>query len=670
MKERVGVFICHCGTNIAKMVRIKDVVDYAAKLPGVVHSTEHKYMCSDPGQLTIKEAIKEHNITRVVIASCSPLMHEPTFRRTVAEAGLNPFYMQMANIREQDSWVSKSEDEATAKANRMVAAAVRRVHLAEPLEIKKLKVHPEVLVIGAGVAGMEAALRCADAGVKVHVVEREATIGGKAVLYDKTFPTLDCAACILTPKMVSVAQHKNITTYTLSEISDVQGSVGDFWVTIKQKPRYVDLVACNACRSCIEACTKVTKRLAIPNPYDFGLSTKAAVDFAFAQAVPNKPYIDAENCLYLSNRAANKCRACEKLCPTKAINFDEPEKEIKIHVGGIILATGFELVDVKNSATLWRYGYGRYPGVYTSLEMERLTSSSGPTGGKIVLRDGKTAPKSIAILHCIGSRDKTNNSYCSRLCCMAALKMAHLLKERVPDAKVYNLYIDVRAAGKGYEEFYTRILGEGVEFIKGKAVEVHSMVENDADEGKLVVRVEDINLGMIRSLNVDMVVLQNGLVPAKGSVQLAQTLHVSCAQGGFFLERHPKLAPVAVATDGIYVAGCCQGPKDIPDSVGQALGAASHALQLILAGEVALEPTVAEVMEKECSGCKTCLRICPYNAISFDEAKKVAVINPALCKGCGTCVAACPSAAIKQWGFTDEQILAEIDGILASAAEQ
>jgi heterodisulfide reductase subunit A len=653
MAEKIGVYVCHCGSNIAQMVDCKNVVDYAATLPNVTVAREYQYMCSDPGQELIKKDIKELGLTRVVVASCSPLMHELTFRRAVEEGGLNQFLFQMANIREQCSWISEKKEMATERAKAIVGAAVKRVAFQEPLEVKKVPVNPNVLIVGGGITGIEAALQIADSGKKVYLVEREPTIGGYMTRFDKTFPTLDCAACILTPKMVNVAQHPNIELLSYSDVTGFSGYVGNFTARIRRRPRYVEEEKCNGCGLCTEKCP-----ISVPSEFDCGLGKRKAIYRPFPQAVPNIPVIDREHCLFFTKGI---CKVCVKFCPRGAINFDQKEEFLDLEVGAAILATGFDLFD---ASKVKQYGYGRLPNVITSLEFERFSHASGPTGGKILLKNGQT-PASIAILHCIGSRDTNFNEYCSRVCCMYSMKMAHLAHEKT-EGKVYEFYIDIRAFGKGYEEFYKRLLSEETVFIRGKAAEVTDVAQTPAEKGRLIVVAEDTLLGIVRRTPVDMVVLSVGLEPRKDAADLARIFSISRSQDGFFLERHPKLAPVSTASDGIFIAGSCQGPKDIPDSVAQGAAAAANVLSLIDRKEVTLEPTVAVIDEESCSGCKICLGLCPYNAITFDETKKVSKVNDALCKGCGVCVAGCPSGAIEQRNFTDAQLLAEVESVCAS----
>lgn len=1116
-EEKIGVYVCHCGTNIAGNVNIEEVINYASNLPNVVLAKDYAYMCSDPGQDLIKNDIKEKGLTRVVVSSCSPLMHEVTFRKAVKEAGLNPYLCQMANIREQVSWVTEDTGKATEKAKRIITAAVRRVDFHEPLEAKEVPVNSNTLVVGGGIAGIEAALQIANSGKRVYLVEKEPTIGGHMAKFDKTFPTLDCAACILTPKMVAVGQHPNIELLSNSEIEDVEGYVGNFRVKVRKKARFVDEALCTGCGECVKNCP-----VELDSEFDEGLVKRNAIYRAFPQAVPNAFVIDKElqpckaacpagvgapgyvmltsqekfkealdliktklpfpsicgrvchrpcesactridldepvaiahikrfvgdlelemeaeekipeitrderiaivgagpagltaahdlrkmgynvtifeshpvtggmmrlgipefrlprkvldkeisdiinmgielktnvsigkdiklgdlsnqgyraiflgigaqkgqklniegedldgvyqavdflrdinlgkkvelgnkvavigggnaaldtarsalrcgakevSILYrrsriempaepewevdetmregveieyrvapkrilgkdgkvaglecikialkgvtvkgrrrktefiegseylievdnvisaigqsvdtsvlanteleltawgtiesdpvtletsregvfsggdavigaatvieavaagkeaaisidryikgedlregrgekvkpvevsieglekkerinmpllsLEERAGNfkevelgytkkmaveeakrclicgvcsECLECVKLCEAKAIDHWMKDQYLNLDVGAIIIATGFNLFDCKKTE---RYGYKKFDNVINSLEFERLCHASGPTGGKILLKDGK-APQSIAILHCIGSRDTNFNEYCSRVCCMYSMKFAHLVREKVPEAKIYEFYIDLRAFGKGYEEFYKRVLNEDVIFIRGKGAEVTDVYETLKERGKLIVKCEDTLLGMVRRIPVDLVILGAGLEPRRDASEVAKLFSISRSKDGFFLEKHPKLAPVDTANAGIHIAGACQGPKDIPDTVAQGAAAAAGALSMIDLGRVEIEPITSSINEEVCGACKTCIALCPYSAIEFDKEKNVSVVNEVLCKGCGTCVAACPSGAAQQNGFTDKQIYAELEGALS-----
>lgn len=654
---RIGFYVCHCGHNIASMVDCEAVARYVRKLPGVVVSRDYRYMCSDPGQDLIRQDVQDHQLNRIVVAACSPLLHEQTFRTATERAGLNPFFCHMVNIREHNSWVALNKQDATRKAKALAQAAIHRVRFHKALEVHRVSIRPEVLVVGGGIAGIHAALTLANAGKKVFLVEREPTLGGHMAKFDKTFPTLDCSACILTPKMSAVRAHPNITLWTLAEVTRVEGFVGSYRVTVRRKPRYVLEDACVGCLECIDACVYRTPKF--PDAFNEGLGRRKPIYIPFPQATPKVVLIDPDTCLQLKT---GKCKkTCLEACgERKAIDFTQEEELREIEVGSIIVATGFQTFNPRRQP---QYGYGLYPNVYTALEIERLVNASGPTNGEVVTRDGGK-PRAIGIIHCVGSRDRKTNVWCSRVCCMASLKLAHLLKEH-SQAEVYNFYIDIRTPGKGYEEFYNKLLDDGVHFIRGRVGEVTDWAMTPEEEGRLVIRVEDTLAACVRRIPVDMVVLATGLEPHTDAQAVRRLFNMSCGGDGWFLERHPKLAPVNTFADGVFLAGCCQGPKDIPDSVAQAGAAAGEVLSLIDKGYVEQEPNTAYVREEDCSGCKSCLPLCPYSAITFAEDRRKAVINEALCKGCGTCVASCPSGSIVQRLFEDEEIFAEIEGVLA-----
>lgn len=650
--SRIGVFVCHCGLNIAKTVRVSELAEFARTLPDVVVAEDYKFMCSTPGQELIQNDIKKYNLDRVIVAACSPLMHEKTFRKVVENAGLNQYLLTIVNVREQDSWVTEDEDVATAKAKALINGAVYRARLLQPLTSRFIDVNPDVMVLGGGIAGIQSALELAETGKKVYLVERSPTIGGHMAQFDKTFPTLDCSACILTPKMDAVLQNPNIELLTYCEVEEVKGFVGNFDIKIRQKARYVDHDKCNACLACTEKCPG--RGL---SEWDEGLVKRKAIYIPFPQAVPQKPVIDREACTFFKK---GKCRLCEKVCEQAAIAFEQEDTFREIKVGAVILATGYDLMDTK---PLVQYGYGKYPGVYHALELERLFNSAGPTSGKVVMRDGKTEPQSIAILHCIGSRDKNNYEYCSRVCCMYSLKFAHLLKEKT-HGDVYQLYIDMRAPGKGYEEFYNRLVEEDVKFIRGKAARVTDKTDNPDLAGKLIVEVDDTLTSQFVRIPVDMVVLSPAMKPREDAKDMARLFNLSTDKYGFFMERHPKLAPLSTMTDGVFIAGACQGPKDIPDSVSQGTGAAAEALTIVVKDKMELEAATAVVNPAACCGCHNCVNVCPFGAPMFNYDKNVSEINEALCKGCGLCAATCPASAIITRHFTNDQVMAEIEGLM------
>lgn len=648
--KKIGVFICHCGSNIAGVVDIEKVKAAINGLPNVEIIDDYKYVCSKPGQQLLKDHITNSRLGGIVIAACSPRMHEPTFRQAMREAGLNPFLLEMANIREHNSWIhSDNPEAATEKAIDLIRMAVARTRLLEALEETEVSIKKSTLIVGAGIAGISAALDLADAGFKVHLVEKEPTIGGKMARWDKTFPTLDCSSCILTPRMADVGNHPNIDLITLAEVESVDGFVGNFKVKIKQRPRYVDFDICTSCGDCSEICP-----VDIPADFEANLSYRKAIYIPFAQAVPSTYVLDMEHCLGVD---AVRCGKCKDKCEAGAINYDDVEKTIEIEVGTIIVSTGFEIFDATKKP---EYGYGEFPNVVNIGEVERMLSSAGPTHGNIVRPSDLQKPKKIVYVQCVGSRDELTNRYCSRICCMTAIKQARMIRDKT-GIDVYIFYIDLRTFGKGYEEFYESTAKAGVTFIRGRVGEVH---QND-ETMSLMVRGEDTLLGKpIQFDDVDLVVLSTGVVAPESTHKISQALNLSLSPDGFLMEAHPKLRPVDSFNDGIFLAGMAQGPKDIPDTVSQAKAAASGAMALMGKGKINIEPYYSVVDEDKCAGCEVCISVCPYNAIALNE-RGHAEVNPALCKGCGTCTSTCASGAITSQHYTDGQIAAMITEYLS-----
>ena len=650
-EQKLGVYVCHCGVNISHTVDVEKVAEVAAALPGVALAKTYPYMCSDPGQSLICADIKEHGLTGVVVAACSPRMHEPTFRAALASVGVNPYMFDMANIREQCSWIHDDKEAGTEKAIDLMRAAVARAGYLEGLTEREIEVTPEALVIGGGIAGIQAALDIAEAGFKVHLVEKDPSIGGRMAQLDKTFPTLDCSACILTPKMVDVSRHPNIDLMTYSDIEGISGYVGSFTVTIRKRARYVDVDECTACGDCVDVCP-----VAVPNEFDEGLATRKAIYQSFPQAVPAAYVLNMDECLGTNPIACGKClEACDKQC----IDYDAKDEVVEIKVGTIIVATGMDIFDATEIGAL---GYGRYEDILTSLEFERLVSAGGPTGGELVRFSDREAPKSVVFLQCVGSRDATvGNEYCSRVCCMYTAKQAHLVREKLPDAEITVFYTDIRAFGKGFEEFYDRVRKENVIYRRGSVSEIYRRKD------RLLVRGDDTLLGEPVEIEADMVVLAVGLVPRPETDDIASHLKLSKSSDRFLMEAHPKLRPVDTAVEGVFVAGCCQGPKDIPDAVAQAKAAASSAIAPMARGTVRMEAISATVDEDLCSGCRICVSVCPYEAITYDEKDKVSRVNEALCKGCGTCGAACPSGAMSTIHFTSGQMRAQVLALIGGS---
>ena len=661
--QRVGVFVCWCGSNIAGTVDVVAVSEALKNEPGVVFSANYQYMCSQAGQDMIKDAVKEHNLTGIVVCSCSPRMHEATFRKTAAAAGLNPYMVEIANIREQCSWVHKDIASGTEKAIILGKAAIAKVNLNAPLTPGESPVTKRALVIGGGIAGIQTALDIADAGFEVDIVEKQPTIGGKMAQLDKTFPTLDCAACILTPKMVDVAQNDKIRIFSYSEVTDVHGFVGNFDVTIKKKARYVKEDICTGCGACVEKCPMKK----VPNEFNLGMDNRRAVYIPFAQAVPKVATIDPNACNMLKN---GKCGLCAKICTAGAIDYTQKDEIIKEKYGAIVVATGFNPISREKFD---EFAYNQSKDVITSLEFERLTNAAGPSAGKLVRPSDGKHPHTIVFVQCVGSRCEScaekGKEYCSKICCMYTAKHAMLTRDKYPDTEVYVFYIDVRTPGKNFDEFYRRAVEEyGVKYVKG-------MVGKIVPEGdKLKVQASDLLSNKQLHIDADLVVLAAAIEPDKSARSLATMLTASMDTNDFFTEAHPKLRPVESPTAGVFLSGACQGPKDIPETVSQAGAAASKVIGLLSKNKLTGNPCVASSDELMCNGCSSCERVCPYGAITYIEKefrmpdrttkiRRVASVNPAVCQGCGACTVACPSGAMDLLGFKNNQIMAEVDAI-------
>ena len=661
--QRIGVFVCWCGSNIAATVDVQKVSELLRNEPGVVISENYQYMCSQAGQDMIKNAIHEHGLTGIVICSCSPRMHEATFRKTAAAAGINPYMVEIANVREQCSWVHKDIADATEKAVILGRAAIAKVNLNAPLVPGETPVTKRALVIGGGIAGIQTALDIADAGFEVDIVETKPTIGGKMAQLDKTFPTLDCAACILTPKMVDAGQNERIRIFSYSEVCEVHGFVGNFSVKIKKRARYVDETKCTGCGLCTEKCPQK----GIPNEFNLGMDTRRAIYIPFAQAVPKVATIDPMHCNMLKN---GKCGVCAKLCSVGAIDYKQQDEFIEERYGAIVAATGFNPIPMDKFD---EFAYSQSKDIVTSLELERLMNAAGPTGGTLLRPSDGKHPHTIVFVQCVGSRCSADagkgKEYCSKICCMYTAKHAMLIREKYPDTEVFVFYIDVRTPGKLFDEFYRRAVEEyGVHYIKG-------MVGKVSPEGdKLMVQASDLIENKQLHIAADMVVLAAAIEPDKSARPLATMLTASMDTNDFFTEAHPKLRPVESPTAGIFLSGACQGPKDIPETVAQAGAAASKVIGLLSKDKLVGNPCVAHSDENMCTGCSLCERVCPYGAITYIDKefkmpdrtvqkRRIALVNDAVCQGCGACTVACPSGAMDLLGFSVQQIMAEVDAI-------
>ena len=640
-EERIGVYVCHCGTNIAATVDCKAVSEYAQGLEGVIVSKDSVYTCSEPGQNQIVEDIKNHNLTKVVVASCSPKMHEKTFRKTIADAGMNPYMLEMVNLREQCSWVHKDKNEGTKKAKDLVKGGVRRAARLEALYPSEMTMSKDVLVIGGGIAGISASLQLANSGYKVYLVEKRPSIGGRMAQLSKTFPTLDCAPCILSPRMVDVGTNPNIALFTGSEVVEFSGTPGSYKVKVKIGPKGVDPKKCIGCAKCEKVCP--AKSL---NEFEECLYERKAIYKPFPQAVPASYVLDFDKC--------DKCGRCVKVCSAHAIDLEDTGRSQEFEVGAVIVATGFDMFDVKK---LGEYDTS-IPDVITATQMERLMINECGAGMVLKRKADGNRVKKVAYVLCAGSRTrKVGMPYCSKICCNYAIKQSVILRKTFPYMQVYIYYIDIRAAGRGFEEFYVRSQEEyGVKYIHGKV--------SDIQKGKngIMVRAEDVTLGEIIENEFDMAVLCTAMIPSKGTAELAKLLKVPLGEDGFISEKHPKLEPVSSHRSGIFAAGVVLGPKDVRDTVVDGRSTAAHAIEFLGTGKMLIDPVKAVVKDgMKCTKWKACEAICPVGAITVDEFPRV---DPIACIGCGACVSECPEGVFDLAHYTDSQIDAEMKGLL------
>lgn len=649
METKTGVYVCSCGANISETVDVDRLADGAAVMAGVTDSGTHRLMCSEEGKKWLEDRIREKGVDRVVVAACSPRQHEHTFRKACVASGLNGFMMQMANIRELCSWVTEDKESATDKAAHLIKAAVNRVSFHTPLAPPDLECNPDTLVIGAGPAGMEAALMLSRKGRKVVLVEKSPCIGGMATRYEEVYPTMECATCMLEPKMDEVLHNENIELLTLSEVEEVLGFFGNFTVKIKKKARYVDPQGCFGCAECYAACP-----VKVENEYNEKLDMRSAIYTPYTGALPNVPAVDREHCLRFRGE---ECDACVKSCGFGAIDFSQEDETLERSVGAVVIATGGGLYDCSK---LENFGYKKHPNVLTTLELERILSTTGPTNGKIVLEDG-SAPAKIAFIHCVGSRSRETSNYCSGVCCMNNLKLARMLKAGTEGLDVKLFYSDMCVPGGNGQDFLDGAIEKGVALEKLRGTRD---IKVEPTNGSL--KLSYVNpAGEALTENYDFVVLAPAVVPGADARSLAELFSVDIDARGFIKGMHGHIDPVATCLNGVYVAGTAQGPSDIRTSVFQAKSAAGEILSKLVPGEkLDVEAITATMDATLCCGCKMCIRMCPYKAIKYNEDKNAAEVNEALCRGCGTCVATCPSGAAKGRHFDREQIFAEITGVL------
>ncbi len=634
----IGVYICHCGSNIAGAIDVDDLRKYAQTLNGVAIARDIPFACGDSGREQIKKDIAEYRLDRIVMAACTPRLHEVTFRRVLEQSGLNPYLLEMVNIREQGSWVhSDNNGLATQKAKDLIAMGVARAALLIPLDKRTVPANKDVLIIGAGVAGIEAALHLADMGIRVWLVEKQPTIGGKMALLNEVFPTNDCSLCVLAPRMSDIQSHPNITLYTYSEVTKIEGRAGNFKITGIKKPRYIDETKC---KGCIDICAGVCP-IDVSNQFDYGIGLRKSIYIPFAQAVPLVACID-EHCV--------GCDLCRLACPAEAVDFTQKPEEFEFNVGAIILATGYQPFDAHRKE---EYGYGRYKNVITSLELERMLSAAGPTYGRVVSPSTGEDVKNVAFILCVGSRDEqVGNPYCSKVCCMASIKNAMKIAEKYPDAKVSVHYIDIRAGGEMYEEYYRRAQEMGILFVRGRVAEV------EESEGKTFIRYEDTLSGDTCCEAYDLIVLAVGMEANRNAEPIARMLNLSTRPDRFFQIAHPKMRPVNTHTKGVFIAGCASGPKEIQVSIEQGSAAAAKAESLLHRGEIEIDPMSAYVISDLCEGCRICETVCELGRIKVVNGK--AMIDEIACHGCGACSAACPNGAIQLRNYTDKQVMAQI----------
>ncbi|MCP4578191.1 MAG: CoB--CoM heterodisulfide reductase iron-sulfur subunit A family protein [Deltaproteobacteria bacterium] len=650
MSRKIGVYICECGPNIKDAVDMATLLAEAKGHKDVVLARSFGFLCSPDGKEFLKEDIQVQRLSRVVIAGCSPKENEHTFRDVLKSAGLNPFLLQVANIREQCAWVIHAKPDATEKARELIRGAIKRVGLHEPLEIKTIACCADVLVVGAGVAGISTALTVARKNRKVYLIDKEPCIGGKVARHEDLYPDMVCASCLIESQLDAVLHHDDIEVLTLTEMVEVKGSLGNFIVNVRQKARFVDLDACIGCGACFEACP-----VTVPGSFMGGMAGRKAIHIPYAGALPNVALIDEDHCLRFQGES---CHFCLESCPFGAIRYEETEGIRELKVGAVVLATGFGSFDPQKDD---RYGYGKIENIITSLEFEQLVNSNGPTEGKILMINGRP-PRNIAFVHCVGSRTEKFNEYCSGVCCLYTLKHAHQARLQLPESGICQFHSDLCLSGKDAQRFYRKVLAEDhIEFfrlLRPNAIEIRR------GSGSILITHTDTHeeLGWKQ---FDMVVLATAMESGDETERMADILDVKLGENGFFEEVDATLDPVSTVREGIFMAGCAQGPKDIPSSAAQGHAAAGRIMGKLLPGEpLALEPMACEIDPEICSGCLVCKSLCAFKAIAREDCEPKVSINQAMCRGCGVCAAACPSGAIIARHFSTRAMFSELRGLI------
>lgn len=641
---RIGLFLCNCGTNISEKVDIDDILQWAQTRDDIAFVETHNLMCSGDGKAFVADKMAANKADHFVIAACSPKLHEKTFQDIAVAQGKNLTTTSMANIREGASWVTTERKAATEKARAIINAAIQRSVHHEPILPQFLDANPDVVVIGGGIAGVEAALLVAKSGRKVTIIEKEISLGGSMIKTEEVAPDMECAPCLLAPRLSEVRENENISVVTNAEVTDILGFLGNFTVRATQKARYV-ADSCIGCEACFEVCPVSTK-----SAFHLNMGDRKAVYTQFPGSVPATAAIDETVCRHFTDE---KCELCVAECPFGSIDFTEKDQIVEVNAGAVILAHGFDDPDVFSNSKLH---LPRLANVYTMPEFERLLSSNGPTMGKVTLQNGNE-PRTVAILHCAGSLTENGLSYCSGVCCLNALKAGELLHHKIEGVKVINYHHRLIVDSIEREAFYQKQRHHGTEF---QYVSHIDQVQYQTKGDQLVISAPGVPDRL-----VDMVVLSTGMAPSSLNARFAEMTDADLSELGFFKPDHATLNRAGTTISGIYAVGGAKGPCDYASAITQAHMAVGQALATVIPGkQIELETFTAAIDDELCAGCKLCVSVCPYKAIAFDKTDKISQVNEALCRGCGTCVATCPVGAAAAKHFTDQQLYAEIGGVL------